>query len=107
MEIDKLNKMFAMQKELQEKLSVTFDQGYINIMALALEDEIHEALRETPWKPWKKNQTMNQENYKKELVDAFHFFMNMCIAGNVTANDLYNGYIEKNKENHERKEAGY
>jgi dimeric dUTPase (all-alpha-NTP-PPase superfamily) len=104
---DKLEQIFNMQLALQLKLGVKFDQDYINIMTLACEQELHEALRETPWKPWKKQQTFNRDNYKKELIDALHFFINLCLAGGITAEDLYEAYIEKNKENYVRKESGY
>lgn len=105
--MDRLTTIFEIQKELQEKLGVTFNQDYINTMTLACEQELHEALRETPWKPWKKQQEFNRENYKKELVDALHFFVNLCLAGGITADEIFEEYLNKNKENHVRKETGY
>jgi dimeric dUTPase (all-alpha-NTP-PPase superfamily) len=113
MKKDKLDIMLEMQKDLQEKINkekfgnLEFNQEYINHMTVALTDEIFEALRETPFKYWKKNQVLNKDNFQKELIDAWHFFMNLLIAGGITADKLYEMYCEKNKINYERVKNNY
>lgn len=108
MEEDRLAQMFWMQKSLQEYLKMDMtSQSYINMNFMALSDELHEFLRETPFKPWKKNQTLNVENAKEELVDMAHFFMNLCLAVGMTPDELYERYCAKNKENFERQKRGY
>lgn len=106
-DLDMLKAIFQKQSDLQKKLEVTMDQPYITNMSMALMQEVHEALRETPWKPWKKQQTFNHENYLKELADALHFFVNLCLADGITPDMLFDAYMEKNKENVVRKETNY
>lgn len=105
-----LKEIFDKQIKLQDKLgnkNLVGNQEFINIMTLATIDEITESLRETPWKPWKKHQTFNQEKYKEELVDEFHFFINRCLAAGLTAEELYERFCNKNKINHDRQMEGY
>jgi dimeric dUTPase (all-alpha-NTP-PPase superfamily) len=105
---DKLEEIFKKQRDLQEHLGQDLHkQEYININVLALTDEIHEAIRETSWKPWKKQQVTNIDNYKKELVDALHFFVNLCLAADMTAQELRDMYCEKREVNIQRKDTGY
>jgi len=104
---DKLDIIFKRQEQLQKALGTSYDQGFINIMTMALIDELMESIRETPWKPWKKQQIFNKERYKEELVGALHFFINLCLAAGFTPEGLYAAYINKNKINHKRQEDGY
>jgi dimeric dUTPase (all-alpha-NTP-PPase superfamily) len=74
---------------------------------LACEDELHEALAETGWKPWATSNHINTEAFHSEMVDAWHFFMNLMLHSGMTADDLYRGYIEKNAKNIKRQADGY
>lgn len=105
----------AMQAKLQEKtygkpLSELTDEE-IGAAALlhvtALTDELHEVLRETPWKPWKKQQKFDGDFYRAEMVDAFHFFMNLMLIGNMSVEDLLGGYEFKHAVNIQRQKEGY
>jgi len=107
MEIDMLEQIFKKQEDLQKELNAVYNQEYINTMTLAAIDELLEMLRETPWKPWKKNQHFNHDEYKKELADVLHFIVNLCLVENISAKDLYEEYMEKNKINFERKKENY
>jgi len=102
-----LELMFQKQKDLREKLDNRTDEDYVRLMTLACVDELMEALHEVPWKPWKKNQKSNVKAMRNELVDALHFFLNLCIASEMGAEELFERYMEKNKINHQRKEGGY
>ena len=106
---DRLEVMFEKQQQLQDRLGTKpyMNQEYINVMTLAAIDELMETLRETPWKPWKKQQEFNTENYKEELVDLFHFYMNLCLAVGMKPEELYERYCVKNKINFKRKDTGY
>ena len=110
-QLDKLERIFEKQKEFQGKADPRALEDanieYIKDMILAAMDELTEVLRETPWKPWKKQQVFNREKYKEELVDLLHFFVNLCLAADITPLELYNEYMLKNEENHERQEKGY
>lgn len=76
-------------------------------MHVALIDELHEALAEIGWKPWATSNHFNQEAVKGELVDAFHFFMNLCLVSGVSAQDLIDGYTSKSAKNIQRQADGY
>jgi len=90
---------------------------FVTWNVFAVEDELHEAIAETDWKPWSSgsNAVNNPTAYTKELVDAWHFFMNLMMIGaaanNVTlveyAGDFHRAYMAKNAINAERMERGY
>ena len=58
--MDKLERLFGLQEDLQKRFShgvnLVGNQEYITSMTVALIDEAMEAIRETPWKYWKKQQ---------------------------------------------------
>jgi dimeric dUTPase (all-alpha-NTP-PPase superfamily) len=107
-----LKLMFKKQEELQQRLG-TFPltnenkQEFINIQTLALLDEVHEALRETPWKPWKKNKLYNEQLFQEEIVDVWHFLINLTIASGLNHETIVEKFLNKNKENHKRQDGGY
>jgi len=106
--MDKLDEIYKKQYDLQQKLNTaTFTQHYKTIMSIAIIDEVMESLRETPWKPWKINQKLNEEKYKQELIDVLHFYLNLCISINMKPNEIYKRYMKKNKINIKRKNGGY
>lgn len=76
-------------------------------MHIALVDELHEALQEIGWKPWASSNHFTHDAVKGELVDAFHFFMNLCLVSKVSADDLLEGYAKKSAKNIQRQEEGY
>jgi dimeric dUTPase (all-alpha-NTP-PPase superfamily) len=109
---DMLESIFEQQAKLQEKVGYNIkdlkaNQQFISIMTLALIDELMEALHETPWKPWKRQQEWNLANMKEELVDALHFFINLCFGAGMDAKELFNLYTNKNAINHKRQEENY
>jgi dimeric dUTPase (all-alpha-NTP-PPase superfamily) len=69
--------------------------------------ELGEAMAETGWKPWASSNHVHYNRFCKEMVDAWHFFMNMMLHGGITAEDLYASYIQKNGVNHQRITNGY
>lgn len=118
--MDKFDLMFEKQRKLQAKFGIndamdeSAKQKYINQMTLAAIRELTEALEETPWKNpqlvefgWKKTSTGSQELFKEELVDVFHFFMNLMIAAEMTPEELWARYQAKHQVNLERRSGGY
>lgn len=89
--------------ELMEEDRIEF----IRWNVLALEDELHEALAETGWKPWATSRHINTDKFHGELVDAFHFFMNLCLVSGLTADQLLERYFEKRSINAKRQARGY
>jgi dimeric dUTPase (all-alpha-NTP-PPase superfamily) len=111
---DRLGRMFDLQLQMQWK---TFGKNpyslegeeriqFIKDMKLALDDEMAEFLAEIGWKPWATSRHINPEA-KGELVDAFHFFMNLCMAVGMTPEELFEKYLEKRERNIKRQEEGY
>jgi len=122
---DRLQMMLKMQHELQlhmkpvgrdpMKLEGDDRAAFIRDMTLALEDELHEAMNETGWKPWATSRHVNAEEFTKELVDGWHFFMNLMLTGAAVLNmsipdycdHFTKAYLAKNAVNLNRQETGY
>lgn len=112
---DRLQQMLNSQRHLQEE---TYGRQIVGLVGeplmecvrtnvLALEDELHEALSETGWKPWASSTHMNVESFRSELVDVWHFFMNLMLAAGMSADDLEEGYYAKRSKNVIRQQLGY
>jgi dimeric dUTPase (all-alpha-NTP-PPase superfamily) len=80
---------------------------WIRWNVLALEDEMHEALAETGWKPWATSKHVNREAFISELVDAFHFLMNLMLVVDCDAEEFLAKYFEKRGLNEKRQAEGY
>lgn len=113
---DRLDAMFDAQRRLQEDTFgfSTFEDmptdarvAYFSHCVLAATDELHEAMNETSWKSWAKSDHFNEDAVKGELVDVWHFFMNLCLAANLTPDELFKRYAAKRKINIQRQEDGY
>lgn len=114
-----LERMLELQSQLQtETYGHNFQRmlpadrvQYIKESKLALQAELQEALDETGWKSWATSRHVNRDAYFGELVDAFHFFMNMLLVlgddPRDVASELFTRYCLKNRVNAERQEAGY
>jgi hypothetical protein len=82
-------------------------KAYVREQALALTDELHEALQEIPWKSWAKRDEMNRPAYMEELADVFIFFMNMMLIGDVRPTELMDIVEAKIRKNIKRQADGY
>lgn len=80
---------------------------FIRWNVLALTDELHELLAETGWKPWATSKHVNLTAARGELIDAFHFFMNLALVLNMDGDDLFAGYQAKREKNAKRQADGY
>lgn len=80
---------------------------WIRWNVLALEDELHEALGEVGWKPWATSRHVNREQFRNELVDAWHFFMNLLLCVGVDAEEFFAAYMAKAQKNAKRMADGY
>lgn len=110
-----LEQIFDRQRELQvtsyggDPAQFQFAQKieYLRWNYIALVDELHEALAETSWKPWQTAQYINQDAFRGEMVDALHFFVNMCLATDIKPEELLEGYLRKANRNGQRMAEGY
>jgi dimeric dUTPase (all-alpha-NTP-PPase superfamily) len=106
--LDKLDKLFELQRRFQADLGNDISsQEYREKMIMACADELFEMLRCTPWKPWKKQQSFNDAEFRKELIDAWHFMINLSLSAGMDAGDIYSSFMKKHAINRERQKDGY
>jgi len=106
--MDKLECVFELQQKLDEDIMARRNlthwsaQEWIQKDVLAMIAELGELLNEVNFKWWKNPKQIDQAAINEELVDVFHFFVSMCLRAGMNADDLFQGYILKNKENFDR-----
>lgn len=114
----KLEHIFELQKAFDDSLvekrglQEIDTSTWIQKEVLAMISELAELLDEVNFKWWKNPKELNYPAIKEELVDILHFFISMCLKVGLTPEELYNIYLEKNNENHNRqlglsKKEGY
>lgn len=118
----KLQEMLDKQAELQARLGTDFSKlsreetvAFIKEHSIHVGQELNEMLYELPFfKPWKDYSNMTTKEIfegftkaRKEYVDIQHFMYNIGLALGFTEDTLYDEYMLKNKENHQRQEEGY
>jgi len=111
---DKLETMFAMQKELNRRIGqdtdvMTDDERATWILnyARALGQELAELVDSVPWKWWAGYQRFDKQNAKVEIVDIFHFLISLAQTVGLTADDVFRAYMKKNEVNFARQDSGY
>ena len=72
----------------------------------ALTDESRELGEELFWKWWSKDK-LDMQNIKIEIVDQLHFWLSLAITAGMDAEKVFDIYMQKNKVNIERQNAGY
>jgi len=109
--MDKLERIFELQKGFQDKLKRERNlagipmEEWLQKQTLALISELAELLEEVNFKWWKNPHTLDKPAIHEELCDILHFFISMCIEADMSADDLYNGYVGKNHENVQRQDG--
>ncbi len=103
-----------MQDELNKRIgvdtSVLDEEGktkWVLNYTRALQQETAELIDSVPWKWWAKYQEFDEQNARVEVVDLFHFLISLAQVLGMSAEDVYNAYMKKNKVNHERQDSGY
>ena len=111
--MDKLEAIFTKQKELNDHITEVrgihndewdIDTG-IEKHAVALLCELTEVIEETNYKWWKNKKEIDKDKLKEELIDVLHFYVCMCLDVGMTADEVYNIYMGKNKENFDRQDG--
>ena len=112
--MDKLDEIFSMQEELNERIGVItkgMDEEkkteWVLNYSRAMQQELSELIDSVPWKWWAKYQKFDQQNARVEVVDLFHFLISLAQVLGMSAEDIHDAYIKKNKVNHDRQDAGY
>lgn len=117
---DKLELLFRKQKKLtkqmrnmENKMSSIYKRreifrGYrIFMLSSALIHEAIELQRETDWKWWKRESCMSLENCQQELIDIWHFVIQLSIELKLNPTNLVDKYTLKHIENISRQKKGY
>lgn len=113
-----IDRMLGAQRTLQETIAANgggigiptdpdLRAQFVRDMVLSLEDELHEALNEVGWKPWAKSRHFNTEAFQSELIDCWHFFLNLMLVAGMDEDDLVAGYFAKRGVNIARQNLGY
>lgn len=111
---DKLSEIFRMQAELNSRIGVHLENlneeektKWTLNYCRAMTQEIAELTDCVPWKWWARYQKFDDQNMRVEIVDLFHFLVSLALTAGMTADDVFDAYVKKNKVNHERQESGY
>jgi len=111
---DKLETMFAMQKELNRRIGQDTDTmtdeervEWLLNYSRALGQELAELVDSVPWKWWANYQQFDKQNARVEIVDIFHFLISLAQTVGLTPDDVFEAYMKKNKVNFERQDSGY
>jgi dimeric dUTPase (all-alpha-NTP-PPase superfamily) len=111
-EKDRLESLFNRQKEFQilvgnyPFINNEHKQEYINEQSLALIVEISEALQETPWKSWKRTKEFDEQKFKEEIIDCWHFLLNLTLS-TMDSDEFFQLFLIKNFKNIKRQNEGY
>jgi dimeric dUTPase (all-alpha-NTP-PPase superfamily) len=119
--VDKLDFLFKRQGELFKKnigdsenrmknlyhVKEPFDGYRVFMLSTALVHEAIELQRETNWKWWKKESTVNMEKIQEEIIDIWHFLIQISIESGMDSKKMIEKYMEKNEENLKRQIKGY
>ena len=119
--MSQLELMFEKQIQLMDKLGVPYikspttefrteevlTEASVGI-SFALTDEIHEFMRELNWKPWKKTKKIvDIVKVQNELIDCWHFLIELSVIWGLEAEDVANLYLKKNQVNVTRQQENY
>ena len=112
--MDKLEKMFELQEQLNLRIGVNMEDlddeekaKWILNYIRAMQQELAELTDSVPWKWWANYQEFDEQNAKVEIVDLFHFLISLAQVMGMSADDVYEAYLKKNKVNHNRQDSGY
>lgn len=111
---DKFEEIFRLQAELNARIGVVLDDlseedktKWVLNYTRALQQESAELVDSVPWKWWAKYQEFDLQNARVEVVDMFHFLVSLAQVLGMSAEDVYEAYLKKNRVNHERQNSGY
>ncbi len=111
---DQFRELFRMQKALNARIGVKTDalseeekiKWTLNYCR-AMSQEIAELTDSVPWKWWAKYQGFDEQNARVEVVDLFHFLISLAQVLGMSADDVFEAYLKKNRVNLQRQESGY
>jgi len=83
--MDKLDNIFEMQDELNQRIGVNTDglseeekTKWVLNYTRAMQQEMSELIDSVPWKWWAKYQEFDDQNAKVEIIGLFHFLISLA-----------------------------
>ena len=111
---DLLEEIFDCQKALNKRIGVDTDAlneeqqvHWLLQYSRALSQETAEMIDSVPWKWWAKYQKYDRPNVQVEIVDMLHFLVSLAQVAGLTAKDVHELYMKKNRVNFQRQDTGY
>lgn len=107
---DRLEAIFDLQATLGKRMieeriiNMSLDEWVVGL-TIAMESEIDEVRREVNWKWWKNPKPIDHDALREEVIDLWHFLVQLSIFVGLTPADVYRIYCDKNAENHARQDG--
>jgi dimeric dUTPase (all-alpha-NTP-PPase superfamily) len=109
--LDKLDKIFQLQKELASFISSDrypqTKEERVSALCTAITHEVIELQRLTNWKWWKNKVEFNEDQAREELIDIWHFVVQTAIELDISPKSILDEYLKKNRINRQRHQEGY
>jgi len=109
--MDTLEAIFSMQKELASVMDLsrypTSSEDRVSVLSTAIIHEAVELQRLTSWKWWKKPAAFDSVAAKEELIDIWHFVVQVSIELGMSPAEIVEEYKKKNEVNRDRQTSGY
>jgi len=110
-----LNSRFGFDaKKMRENLDPKEAGEWINNYLMAMSNELEELRDCTFWKHWCKEakegrrfELHDLQNARVEVTDILFFWLSLALCLGLTAEDVYNLYMQKLGVNHARQDKGY
>jgi dimeric dUTPase (all-alpha-NTP-PPase superfamily) len=106
-----LETIFKLQKELAQ---ITTSSRYpqvrekrVSLLATAMIHEAIELQRLTNWKWWKRPTKFDEAQAREEVIDLWHFLVQVSIELGMTPKEILDEYLRKNQINRKRQDIGY
>lgn len=107
--MDILETIFKLQKELATVIASEryprIKEERISALATAIVHEAVEVQNLTNWKWWKKSIEFDQVQAREELVDLWHFLIQMSIELGMTPNEILSEYRVSEKASNKQAET--
>ena len=75
---------------------------WVNSYLVCIEDELREVREHLSWKPWSAKTDSNVKELQKELIDIWHFLLDiMLVSGMTDGHELFNNYRHRYVEHYQ------
>lgn len=104
-------KKIDMLKAIDGETSMERKLELVDHVLTCMSQEIAELRDYLPWKTWKDYKDYDfkkvEKEIKYELIDIFHFWLDLCLLLGMNGGDVVKYYFAKCWQNHQRQKKGY